>query len=154
MTPVSAPKAAVIRPVEDAERADWEPLWQAYLEFYETKVPPEVTDTTWARLQDPSEPMFVLGAYIDGKLSGIVQYLFHRSNWTISDYCYLQDLFVVPAARNLGLGRALIVAVEEKAREAGANRVYWHTNENNRTARALYDKVAAYSGFVQYRKLF
>ena len=144
----------IIRPIRPDERAVWEPLWQAYLAFYETTVPDSVTDITWTRLHDPAEPMFALGAYVDGTLKGIVQYLFHRSHWTVGDYCYLQDLIVAPDARNLGLGRALIAAVEAKAREAGASRVYWHTNEDNHTARALYDKVAELSGFIQYRKVF
>ena len=81
-------------------------------------------------------------------------YLFHRSCWTIGDYCYLQDLFVAEDARNLGLGRALIEAVEERARAADASRVYWLTHETNAGARALYDQLAERPGFIQYRMLF
>jgi ribosomal protein S18 acetylase RimI-like enzyme len=44
--------------------------------------------------------------------------------------------------------------VEERARRAGASRVYWLTHESNAAARALYDKLAERSGFIQYRKLF
>ncbi len=98
--------------------------------------------------------MWLLGAYVGGKLSGIVHYLYHRSCWTIGDYCYLQDLFVAEDARKLGLGRALIEAVEREARKAGASRVYWLTHETNATARALYDQLAERPGFIQYRKLF
>ena len=97
--------------------------------------------------------MFALGAYTQDRLLGIVHYLFHRSFWTPEDYCYLQDLFVAENARRLGLGRSLIEAVAEKALEAGAGRVYWLTQEDNLTARALYDKVADRSGFIQYRKM-
>jgi GNAT superfamily N-acetyltransferase len=143
-----------IRPLEPDERADWEPLWQAYLTFYETRVSPQTTDVLWQRLHDPNEPMFALGAFSDEKLIGIVQYLFHRSCWTIGDYCYLQDLFVVPDARKLGTGRALIAAVELEARNKGASRVHWLTKEDNHSARALYDTLAERSGFIQYRKLF
>ena len=143
-----------IRPVSLDERADWERLWTGYLEFYKVSVPPQTYDVTWARFHDPNEPMHLLGAYVDGKLVGIVHYLFHRSCWTPGDYCYLQDLFVAEHARKLGLGRALIEAVEEKARGAGASRVYWLTHESNATARALYDKLAENLGFIQYRKVF
>ena len=142
-----------IRPVGKAERAAWEPLWKGYLTFYKATLPPEQNDLTWARLHDPAEPMHLLGAYVDGKLEGIVHYLFHRSTWTDGNYCYLQDLFVAEGGRNHGLGRALIDAVYDKAREAGASRVYWLTQESNDTARALYDKVADRPGFIQYRKL-
>jgi GNAT superfamily N-acetyltransferase len=143
-----------IRPLRLDERADWEPLWKGYLDFYKTSVPQQTYDTTWARLHDPDEPMGILGAYVDGRLCGIAHYLFHRSCWTIGDYCYLQDLFVAEKARHLGLGRALIGAVEERARRAGASRLYWLTHESNASARALYDKLAERSGFIQYRKLF
>jgi GNAT superfamily N-acetyltransferase len=144
----------VIRPLRPDEREAWEPLWLGYLTFYETRVSPQTTDVLWQRLHDRNEPMFVLGAFSDGKLVGIVQYLFHRSCWTIGDYCYLQDLFVAPDARKLGAGRALIEAVEKAAREKGASRVHWLTKEDNHTARALYDALAERSGFIQYRKLF
>jgi GNAT superfamily N-acetyltransferase len=143
-----------IRPLGADERADWEPLWSAYQAFYNVAIPAEATTATWARLHDPREPMRVLGAYMAGRLCGIAHYLFHRSCWTIGDYCYLQDLFVAEGARKLGLGRALIMAVEENARRAGASRLYWLTHETNLGARALYDQLAERSGFIQYRKLF
>lgn len=143
----------LIRPVGRDERAAWEPLWAGYLEFYEASLPPENTDVAWGRFHDPAEPMYLLGAYVDGKLTGIVQYLFHRSTWTPGNYCYLQDLFVAKDARGLKLGRRLIEAVYEKAKEAGASRVYWLTQEDNATARLLYDRIADKSGFIQYRKI-
>lgn len=64
----------------------------------------------------------------------------------------LQDLFTAEAARGQGVGRALIEAVYERAREHKAARVYWLTHETNTAAMALYDEVAERSGFVQYRK--
>jgi GNAT superfamily N-acetyltransferase len=146
--------AVAIRPVGPAERAAWEPLWQDYLRFYESAQAPDATDILWQRLHDPTEPMHVLGAYRGGKLIGITHYLFHRSCWTVGDYCYLQDLFVAPDVRVGGAGRALIEAVYDAAKTAGASRVYWLTQEGNAQARALYDKVADRSGFIQYRKVF
>lgn len=143
-----------IRRVEESERTAWQPLWKGYLDFYKTAVPSEVYDATWKRLHDPDEPMWLLGAYADGKLVGIVHYLYHRSCWTVGDYCYLQDLFVAQDARKLGIGRALIEAVYKEARAAGASRVHWLTHETNATARALYDTLADRPGFIQYRKLF
>ncbi|MGV3635369.1 MAG: GNAT family N-acetyltransferase, partial [Pseudorhodoplanes sp.] len=143
------PSDLVIRPLDPDERAAWEPLWQGYLTFYESRVSPETTDVLWQRLHDPDEPMFVLGAFSGGRLVGMAQYLFHRSCWTIGDYCYLQDLFVVPEARGLGVGRALIEAVEQAARAYGASRVHWLTKEDNHSARALYDTLADRSGFIQ-----
>jgi GNAT superfamily N-acetyltransferase len=142
-----------IRPLRLDERAQWDVLWRGYLDFYRTSVPKEVYDTTWARLHDPAEPMHLLGGTLDGTLVGIVHYIYHRSCWTVGDYCYLQDLFVAESARKSGLGRALIEAVYREARAAGASRVHWLTHETNATARALYDTLAERPGFIQYRRL-
>jgi GNAT superfamily N-acetyltransferase len=144
----------IIKPVGANERAAWEPLWNGYLAFYKATLAPGASDVAWARFHDPNEPMFVLGAYVDGQLTGIVHYLFHRSTWTPGNYCYLQDLFVDDSARGLGLGRALIEAVYEKAKAAGASRVHWLTQNGNAQARILYDQVADNPGFMQYRKIF
>jgi GNAT superfamily N-acetyltransferase len=144
----------LIRPIRADERTQWEALWKGYQSFYQVAISDETTAVTWIRLHDPAEPMGALGAYLSGKLCGIAHYLFHRSCWTIGDYCYLQDLFVAEDARGRGLGGALIQAVERQARAAGASRIYWLTQESNVVARALYDRLAERSGFIQYRKLF
>ncbi len=143
-----------IRPVGAGDRADWQRLWTAYLEFYRTSVSPRTYDVTWTRLQDPREPMHLLGAYDGGALRGIAHYIFQRSCWTEGDYCYLQDLFVDPSARGRGFGRGLIEAVCREAKAAGASRVHWLTHESNAGARALYDTLAERPGFIQYRRIF
>ncbi|WP_423368401.1 GNAT family N-acetyltransferase [Burkholderia sp. LMG 32019] len=141
-----------VRPLVAADEAAWRPLWQGYQKFYETALSDAVFATTWARLMDPAEPMFVLGAFdASGALVGIVHSIYHRSCWTEGPYCYLQDLYTSPDARGQGAGGALIEAVYEHARDAGASRVYWLTHETNTTARALYDKLANNAGFIQYR---
>jgi GNAT superfamily N-acetyltransferase len=141
-----------IRPLAPIDKEAWLPLWHGYLDFYESSVTPEVTDTTFARLLDPEEPMFALVAELNGALIGMTQCVLHRSTWTKGPYCYLNDLFVVPSARGTGAGRALIEAVYKRADELGAERVYWLTHETNATARQLYDRVATRSGFIQYRR--
>ena len=142
-----------IRPIEPADRAGWEPLWQGYLAFYKTVLPPEVTQSTWNKLLDPSrDPHGLLAVDASGRPVGLTHYLFHQSTWTVAHICYLQDLFVDPTVRGSGAGRALIEAVYAKADAAGAAQVYWLTQEFNTTARALYDKVASLTPFVRYRR--
>lgn len=145
-----------IRLVTADDFAAWKPLWDGYNAFYgrsgATALPEEFTRVAWSRFLDPAEPMHALVAERDGQLLGLVHYLFHRSTTNPANSCYLQDLFTVPEARGLGVGRALIEAVYAKAREAGAARVYWQTHETNATAMQLYDKLAEKSGFLVYRK--
>ncbi len=115
-------------------------------------LPSQITQTTWSRFFDEHEPVHALVAESAGKLLGLAHHLFHRSTIQIAPVCYLQDLFTVEAARGTGVGRALIEAVYEQARMAGAERVYWQTRETNQVAMRLYDQVAERSDFVVYRK--
>lgn len=135
------------------DRAAWEPLWRGYQTFYETSLPADATDTAWARMLDPAEPVFGAIAKIGEEAIGFTHWIFHRSTWTPADYCFLQDLFVSESERGSGAGRALIEFVYAAAFDNGCSRVYWLTHETNETAMTLYDKVADRSGFVQYRKL-
>lgn len=141
----------LVRPLRAEDRAQWNVLWQGYLTFYEETLAPEVTETTWARLiADNTDPHGLCAVDPDGRLVGIAHYLFHRSTWSPTFYCYLEDLFVDPSLRGGGIGRALIEAVYAAADEAGATQVYWLTRGDNVTARKLYDRVARLSPFVKY----
>ncbi len=143
-----------IRSAEPADFEQWLPLWEGYNAFYRRTVPSEVTRMTWSRFFDAYEPMHAIVAEQQGRLFGLVHYLFHRNTAMIAPTCYLQDLYTETAARGRGVGRALIEAVYERAQAAGSPRVYWMTQESNTTARMLYDKVAENSGFIQYRRQF
>jgi GNAT superfamily N-acetyltransferase len=144
-----------VREVTAADFEQWLPLWDGYNEFYgragPTALPAAVTRTTWDRFLDAGEPVHGLVAESAGRIVGLAHFLFHRSTTLIEPICYLQDLFTVQALRGRGVGRALIGAVAERARLAGASRLYWQTHESNHTAMRLYDSVAQRSGFVVYR---
>lgn len=137
-----------VLPLSNTDRRDWEALARAYKAFYQTDLPAAAYASTWQRLLR-RDGIQGVGARADGRLVGIAHFLFHAGIWSPRT-CYLEDLFVEPAARGRGVARALIEAVAERAAADGAGRLYWLTHETNVAARALYDKVAARSGFVEY----
>ena len=139
-----------VRPVSAADEEAWRALWAGYCAFYETDVPPDVTDTTWRRLLDPAMAMEGLVAERAGQVVGFVNCVFHPSTWSAAETCYLEDLFVSPDARGTGAGRALIEAVLARATERGWRNVYWHTRRDNARARALYDSFTPADDFVRY----
>jgi hypothetical protein len=120
-------------PLRPEDRAAWEVLARGYKTFYRESEPDEAYEQTWRRLAAGTE-LFGLGARLDGRLVGIAHYVFHPAVWS-GEACYLQDLFTDVAAA---------------ARERGADRFYWHTQESNTRARVLYDKVARFTGFIRY----
>jgi GNAT superfamily N-acetyltransferase len=148
------PESIVVRRVRQTDFVAWKPLWDGYNAFYgrvdETALLPEITQATWERFFDPTEPVYCLVAEARGNVLGLVHYLFHRSTTRIELTCYLQDLFTAPSQRGRGVGSALIRGVYERAKEAGISRVYWHTHESNAPGRLVYDKLATHSGFIVY----
>lgn len=144
---------ATIRPLRAADEADWRRLWTGYLDYYETSVPDGVYATTFARLlgNDPQDFNGLI-AEVDGQPMGLAHYLFHRHCWKVENVCYLQDLYVDPAARGTGLGRALIEAVYAAADANGTPAVYWLTQDFNDTGRRLYDRIGKLTPFIRYNR--
>lgn len=144
-------KAPEIRDLTAVDEAAWRGIWDEYLTYYEVSLASEVTSHTWSRLMDPAAPLNGRVAVQDGRLLGFALYLTHGSTWVIGEDCYLEDLCVTEAARGEGIGRALLEDLVALARERGWNRLYWHTNETNARARALYDTFVQSDGHIRYR---
>ena len=140
-----------IRAIEERDKSQWLKLWAGYLEFYKSTISTEQTELTWKRLINNELKMFGFVAENEDGVIGFTHCLFRPSTWTETDYCYLEDLFVDPLIRGKGVGRALIDKVVELAREKKSKRVYWTTQEFNKTARVLYDSITPVSEYVQYR---
>src|SRR5690606_37620638 len=62
-----------VAPLDEANRAEWEPLARGYKAFYENPQPPEVYDRVWARLMT-GEDIHGLGAWLDGRMVGLAHY--------------------------------------------------------------------------------
>ena len=144
---------AEIRPITAGDEPEWRILWRDYLTHYQTERPEPVYAATFARLLSPDPAEFRgLVAENQGRLVGLVHYLFLRSNWSEQCTCYLQDLYADPMVRGQGIGRALIEAVYAAADHANVAGVYWFTAHDNQTARQLYDRIAVKTPFVRYRR--
>jgi GNAT superfamily N-acetyltransferase len=140
-----------IRLVTAEDHAAWLPLWQAYLRFYNTELPGAVTQSTWQRLLDDREPTHGALAWNGDTAVGLVHFIYHRSNWSIENSCYLQDLLVTEQSRGTGVGRQLIEFVYATAKTDGCCKVHWLTHETNATAIQLYERIAERPGFIQFR---
>jgi GNAT superfamily N-acetyltransferase len=142
-----------IRLLKASDHAAWETLFNGYIHFYDAKVPDDVIALTWQRLLSGEDGFFaVVAVDEDDHPIGFAHAVFHRSTWSPTTYCYLEDLYVDRGVRRHGTGRALIEAVYKEADKRGSTRTYWATKADNRQARRLYDRVASLSDFVQYRR--
>jgi GNAT superfamily N-acetyltransferase len=143
----------MIRPVARDDFGPWRALWQGYLDFYRVVLPEEVTLRTFERLVDLAEGLTGFVAEDrPGQLVGLANLVFHSSTWSTGPYCYLEDLFVDPAARGTSIGSDLFAAVYAEADRHGAARTYWHTQQYNGAARSLYDQLAHPTSFMVYER--
>ncbi len=144
-----------IRALTPTDRPAWQALWKDYCTFYGEDLPAATTDTTWARLVDPSSAMKGWGAFADGQeagnvLVGFAHTVLHPHTWSPKTLCYLEDLFVAEQARGRDVGHRLIVHLQNLAAEKGWARVYWHTEVTNTRARRLYDRFQPADEYVRY----
>ncbi len=140
-----------IRALQADDWDDWRALWGGYLAFYRAELSDATTRAAFDRLCAGTHGCFGLLALDDaGGGIGLANCVVHATTWSRRPKCYLEDLFVAPAARGHDLGRRLLEAVKRAASERGAPRVYWHTQQYNGRARSLYDVVGHPTSFVVY----
>ncbi|MDO8213488.1 GNAT family N-acetyltransferase [Conexibacter sp. CPCC 206217] len=76
--------------------------------------------------------------------AGLVVLRFRPAIWSAGMECYLAELYVVPQQRGRGLGRALMHAAIDLARDRGADTIDLGTSDDDHAARSLYESL----GFV------
>ena len=102
-----------------------------------TRPPAEEIRASVERIIADDRAQFLLAA--DGaRPLGVCQLRYRWSVWTSAEDCWLEDLYVTDEARRRGVGRALIEAALEAARERGCRRIELDVDEVNEAALALY----------------
>lgn len=138
------PSELEIAPVTVEEFERLLPLIAAYQRFYEVEEIDEARNRTFfRRFLGPSQDGLLLGARRGGKLVGYACLYWHFSSTEACESVLMNDLFVLPEERGGGVGRALIEATVEVARERGVPFVEWSTAPDNETAQRLYDSTGA-----------
>ncbi|MBQ0805216.1 MULTISPECIES: GNAT family N-acetyltransferase [unclassified Sulfitobacter] len=139
------------RPLAASDRAAWETLFAGYAAFYKVDQTPDMRETVFGWLMDETHSSNCIVAQdASGKLIGLTHYRPFVSQLRAITNCFLDDLFVDPAARGSGAAQALIGAVKSVAEEKGWGTVRWITAEDNYRGRAVYDKLATRTPWVTY----
>jgi GNAT superfamily N-acetyltransferase len=133
--------------VEPASQAQLErllPMIAAYQRFYAVEEVDAVRNRAFfARFIAPSDDGMLLGAWHGDELAGYACLYWSFTSLVPAETVLMNDLFVDPAMRGKGVGRALIEASAAIARKRGAHHLQWMTAPNNETAQRLYDTTSA-----------
>jgi len=97
----------------------------------------ELTKTIARLLKEGEITVLLAGSGPDG----LSLFRFRPGLWSAGAETYLQELYVVPDLRGLGIGRALLEATIELAHERGSDGIDLNTGETDTAARALYESM-------------
>ena len=120
------------------------PLIAQYQEFYQQKPNTDVNRKFFSQFTaEKSSKLGIQFAALDdsGRALGFATLYFLPSSLTGGQYCGMNDLLVDPEARGLGIGRKLIEHCRSYARNSSYGAIYWMTQNQNKTAQTLYDKL-------------
>ena len=111
-------------------------------------VPPEAVHATEAGIERDGfgeNPLFrCLLAEQDGKPAGFAIYLYYYSTFDGQIALHIEDLYVVPELRGLGIGKELLAFAAAIAVEMGSRRLQWEVLDWNLPAIQFYGSLGAY----------
>jgi ribosomal protein S18 acetylase RimI-like enzyme len=118
-------------------------LIAAFRDWWGKDEPPleQIRETARALLTDPAADFLLAAAGPHEAPQGVCQLRYRMSVWTGADDCWLEDVYVEDGARRAGLGRALVTAAVERARDRGCRRIELDVNETNTPALAFYESL-------------
>jgi GNAT superfamily N-acetyltransferase len=125
--------------------ADMQALFNLIQELAVFEKAPHMVRNTPEQLQADFElhqAYAFLVAEVEGEVVGISLYYPRYSTWNGRCY-YLEDLYVQPAHRGVGIGEALLRATADKAKTAGATRLDWQVLDWNTDAVRFYERIGA-----------
>ena len=77
------------------------------------------------------------------KVVGYMSLVQQFATWNMAWYLYLDCLYLSPACRGLGLGKALMAEAQAVARSLGLRELQWQTPEDNLSAIGFYQNLGA-----------
>jgi ribosomal protein S18 acetylase RimI-like enzyme len=113
-------------------------LYDFNREFDEPTPEPSALAERIRKLLEGGETLILLAG--DGP-DGVAVLRFRAAIWSTGLECYLAELYVVPASRGQGLGRALMEAALLEARDRGADTMDIGVDEPDHAARQLYESL-------------
>jgi len=133
-----------IRPATRADADTIAELVRELAEYEKLRHEARATGADFLREIEAANPVIhVLIAEWDGKPAGFALYFFNFSTFVGRPGLYLEDLFVRPAQRAHGIGRALLRALARVAQERGCGRMEWAVLDWNEPALRFYQSLGA-----------
>ncbi|NQX10113.1 GNAT family N-acetyltransferase [Microbacteriaceae bacterium VKM Ac-2855] len=139
-----------IRKLVDGDFFPWLGLYEQYGQHYAAAIDDQVALRVWSWITDPAVPLDGLIAVDDEQLVGLAHYRGFVQPLTASRGVFVEDLFVVPTARQNGLGTILVEAVKAEASATGASILRLSARPDDEMANSVYGALATRSSGNEY----
>lgn len=116
-------------------------LFDSYRQFYEQQPDPVAARDFIRERIERDESVILLALNEQGEAMGFCQLYPLFCSIEAKPIYQLSDLYVVPAARKLGVGRRLLLAAEQLSAAHGKVRMELTTARNNRAAQSVYESL-------------
>ncbi len=136
--------AVSIRAITEDDYDQWLPLWDGNNLGTRDEA---VTAQTWARLNDGDHAVNGLVAEDDGALIGLTHYIVHPTTGSLTDVCYMQDVYVDPDHRKKGVARKMVEHLAIIGMKKHWARLYWLADDGNAAAQELYKHIGVKLNF-------
>lgn len=139
-----------IQPISQDVFSDWKVLYKNYLTFYKTELSDKQLSTLWDWFFDADKKMYCYTAIHANKLIGLVHFREYLRPIKAAMAIFIDDLYVEPMYRGMGVARQLIESVNNFSRAHDIPLIRWATAHDNHDAMRLYDKIATQTQWKIY----
>lgn len=138
-------RAWVVTPVRCSDYDQWAALFRAYARVHHVQLSPETIEAVWRRLHDHNDVLqgLIVRRTYSGPPVGMAHYRAFPQTFGPKQGCFVDDLFVDPAARGEGAASAVLAHLRRLARVRGWGAVRWLMAADNRRPRPVHDGTAA-----------
>ena len=135
-------KIKIIDQIEKIKYEDWKNHYIKYLIFNKNKIAEKNLKKLWEWLNDHSHPQKVIFALVDKNIAGHAHYRGSPNAVRGKDVGFLDDIFVNPEYRKLGVASTLMKKLRMEGKNNNWELIRWNCNFDNLIANNLYLKTA------------
>ena len=138
-------RAWVVTPVRSSDHDQWAALFRAYGRSHHLQLSPETIEAVWRKLHDRNDVVhgLVVRRTYSGPPVGMAHYRAFPRTFGPKQGCFVDDLFVAPAARGEGAASAVLAHLRRLAAVRGWGAVRWLMVADHGRSRTVYDGGAA-----------
>jgi len=138
-------RAWVVTPVRGSDHDHWAALFRAYTRSHHVQPSPETIEAVWRRLHSRNDVLqgLIVRRTYSGPPVGMAHYRAFPQTFGPKHGCFVDDLFVDPAARGEGAASAMLAHLRRLAAVRGWGAVRWLMAADNGRARTVHDGTAA-----------